>query len=124
MIYLELISNGIHTFTELVPNSGKQFFGSFNGHLNRQKILNRKIPGKSVKSQHAHMKQIIFPSIVLEFKWLVNDGFMDENGLALTPKKEIRTPQYRKSPRNLKYSQPKATRYEKNLAPPQKKYIC
>ena len=38
------------------------------------------------------MKQIILPSIVLEFTWLVIDGFMEEN--APSPKKEIRTPQY------------------------------
>ena len=55
------------------------------------------------------------PSIVLEFTWLVIDGFMEENGLAPSPKKEIRTPQYRRSPRNLKYSQPLATRYEKKI---------
>ena len=43
LTYLELISNSIHTFTELIPNSSKHFFGSFNGHLNRQKILKEKI---------------------------------------------------------------------------------
>ena len=42
LTYLELISNSIHTFTELIPNSSKHFFGSFNGHLNRQKILEEK----------------------------------------------------------------------------------
>ena len=40
--YSELISNSIHTFTELLP-SGKHFFESFNGHLNRQKIRRQKI---------------------------------------------------------------------------------
>ena len=29
------------------------------------------------------MKQIILPSTVFEFTWLVIDGFMEENGLAL-----------------------------------------
>ena len=38
-----------------------------------------------------------------------------------SPKKEIRTPQYRRSPRNLKYSQVLATRQEKNVAPHKKK---
>ena len=28
------------------------------------------------------MKQIILPSIILEFTWLVIDGFMKENSLA------------------------------------------
>ena len=36
------------------------------------------------------MKQIISPSHVLEFTWLVIDGFMEENDLAPSPKKEIR----------------------------------
>ena len=44
LTFLELISNGIHTFTELLPNNSKHFFESFNGHLNRQKILKEKIP--------------------------------------------------------------------------------
>ena len=34
------------------------------------------------------MKQIIFPSTILEFTWLVIDGFMEENGLVpLSPQK-------------------------------------
>ena len=42
------------------------------------------------------------------------DGFMEENGLALpSPKKESKSPEYRKSLRNLKFTQPLATRYEK-----------
>ena len=69
------------------------------------------------------MKQIILPSTVLEFTWLVIYGFMEENGLAPFPKKEIRSPQYRRSPRNLKSSQPLATRHKKKLAP-HKKNIC
>ena len=48
---------------------------------------------------------------------------MEENGLDPFPKKEIRSPQYRRSPRNLKSSQPLALRYEKKLAP-HKKAIC
>ena len=28
------------------------------------------------------MKHIILPSTISEFKWLVIDGFMEENGLA------------------------------------------
>ena len=43
LTYLELVSNSIHTFTELLPNNSKHFFESLNGHLNRQKILKRKI---------------------------------------------------------------------------------
>ena len=44
MTYLELISNSIHTFTELLPNSSKHFFKSFSRHVNRKKILKEKIP--------------------------------------------------------------------------------
>ena len=44
LTYLGLISNNIHTFTEVLPNSSKHFFETFNGHLNRQKILKDKIP--------------------------------------------------------------------------------
>ena len=39
LTYLELISNSIDTFTELLPNSSKHFFASFNRHLNRQEII-------------------------------------------------------------------------------------
>ena len=39
LTYLELISNIILTFTELLPNNSKHFFESLNGHLNIQKIL-------------------------------------------------------------------------------------
>ena len=55
------------------------------------------------------MKQIILPSTVFEFTWLVIDGIMEENDVASFSKKEIRTPQYRRLPRNLKYSQALAT---------------
>ena len=41
--YWELISNSIHTFTDLLPNNSKHFFESLNGHMNRQKILQWKI---------------------------------------------------------------------------------
>ena len=33
------------------------------------------------------MKQIILPSTILEFTWLVIDGFMEENGVALLSQK-------------------------------------
>ena len=49
LTYLELISNSTHTLTKLIPNNSKHFFESFNGHLNRQKILKEK-NSKSVKS--------------------------------------------------------------------------
>ena len=51
---------------------------------------------------------------------------MEENGLARSShKKEIRSLEYRRSPRHLKFSQPLASRYEKKkkLAP-RKKCLC
>ena len=47
---------------------------------------------------------------------------MEENGLAPSAKKEIRSPQNRRAPRNLKYSKPLATIHE-IFSPPQKKYL-
>ena len=38
------------------------------------------------------MKQVILPSTILEFTWLVIDGFIEENSLSPSPKKEIRSP--------------------------------
>ena len=35
-----------------------------------------------------HTKQIILPSTVLEFTWLVIDGFMEKNGQAPLSQKE------------------------------------
>ena len=44
LTHWELISNRIHTFTDLLPNNSKHYFKSLNGQLNRQllqwKILN------------------------------------------------------------------------------------
>ena len=84
MTYSELLSNSIHTFTAFSPNNNKHFFDSLDGHLNRQKILKRKIP---------------------KWKW--------ENGLAPSLKRKIRSPQYRRSSRNLKFSQHLVTIYKK-----------
>ena len=54
-----------------------------------RKLSNRKFPSKSEKSYHAHLKQVILPSIIFEFPWLVIDGFMKENGQAPpSPKKD------------------------------------
>ena len=68
-----------------------------------------------------HMKQTILPSTILKFTWLVIDGFMEENSPAPS-QKEYWFPQYRRSPRNLKFLQPLATRYKKKFLISQKKY--
>ena len=62
------------------------------------------------------MKQIILPSTVLEFTWLVIDGFMKKMAWPPSPKKEIKSPQQRRSPRNFKSSQLLATRHGKKYA--------
>ena len=38
------------------------------------------------------MEQMILPSDVIEFTWLVMDDFMEANGLAPSAKKGIRSP--------------------------------
>ena len=73
-----------------------------------------------------HTKQIILPSTIFWLTWLFIDGFMEENGLAPSSKKEIRFPQYRRYPQNLKSSQSLATRHKKDwalLSPLYKKYF-
>ena len=52
-----------------------------------RKFSKRKFQSKGMKSYHAHIKQIILESAVLDFTWLVTDGFMEEYGLASHPKK-------------------------------------
>ena len=44
------------------------------------------------------MKHIILPSTILEITWLVIDGFIEENSLSPSPKKEIRSPNEYKLP--------------------------
>ena len=47
-----------------------------------RKFSNRELLSKGEKSYHTHMKQIISPLTILEFTWLVIEGFIEENGLA------------------------------------------
>ena len=42
-----------------------------------KKFSSGKFSTKSEKSKHAHMKQIILPSTILDFTWLVIDGFIE-----------------------------------------------
>ena len=56
---------------------------------------------------------MIVSSTLLEFAWLVIDGFMDANCLAPLIEKGNWVPQKRISPQNLTFSQPLATRFEK-----------
>ena len=85
-----------------------------------KKFSNGKFLAKSEKSKYTHIKQIILSSTILEFTWLVIDSFMEENGLDPSPKKDITSPQYRRSPRNLEFSQSLATRYENSFQPHKK----
>ena len=48
---------------------------------------------------------------------MIGHGFMEENGQTPSPKKDISSPQYRRFPRNLKFSKPLATRSQKIFSP-------
>ena len=90
MTYWEHISSSIHTFTELLANNSKHFPKILNGHLNRQKILNWKWEMLTYT-----LKQIILPTTILEFTWLVIEDAMEENDLDPSPKEQISFPQYK-----------------------------
>ena len=77
------------------------FLGAWKKTWTERKFSNRKFPGKSEKSYHTHMKQIILSSTVLEFKWLVIDGFMEENGLDLPFAKRKLCPPIKKVPKKF-----------------------
>ena len=68
------------------------------------------------------MIQIILSSTILEFTWLVIDGFIEETGQASPLPKGVRSTLYRRPPKNLKFCQLLTTRHEKNLAPT-KRYL-
>ena len=74
------------------------------------------------------MKQIILPSTILYFTWLVNDGFMEENGLARLAsfKKETRSPPIQKVVKKFEiFPAPSYKTHTKKLAlSPLKKNIC
>ena len=91
LTYLERRSNMIHTFTELLQYQTvvNTFLRVSMYNWTDRKFSKRKFPSKSVKSYDAHIKQIILPRTILELTWLVIDGFMEENGLALLYQKWI-----------------------------------
>ena len=78
-----------------------------------------------MKSQHAHMKQIILPKTVLEFTSLaIDDGFMKKNGLAPLSQKENQDHVIQKVPK--KFGIFPACSYKtgkKNQPPTHKKYL-
>ena len=67
LTYSELISNSIHTFTELLKNKSKHFLRvwAFEQTENSQTENSH---AKLRKETHTHMKQIILPSAILDFK--------------------------------------------------------
>ena len=87
-----------------------------------RKFSKRKFQSKSGKSQHAHMKQIILQSTVLEFIYFIFDRFMEENDLASLSLNKNQDHKQRRSPKKLKYSQPIAPRHIQNQ-PPTKKIV-
>ena len=66
-----------------------------------RKFSKKKFQSKNVKSWHAQMMQIILPSTVLEFLWLIIDGSMEEDGLASSLRKDIKTPSIQKVPKKF-----------------------
>ena len=62
------------------------------------------------------MKQMILPSTVPEFTWLIIDGFMEENGLApLSQKKKLRPANTKGSQEIWNILSPYATRPKKKI---------
>ena len=125
LTFPEFISSNTDNFRELLPNyTIKNLFQSsyHTNNLSHKKFSNRKFSSKSETSLHKHMKQIILSSTILEFTWLVIDGFIEETGLASPLPKGIRSTQYRRPPRNLKFCQLLTTRHKKILAPT-KRYL-
>ena len=88
-----------------------------------RKVLNRKFPSKNEKSWHKHMKQIILPSTVLELYMIGHWWLYGRKWHSLSPKKEIRSPQNRGSPRNLKFYPSIATKYKTILSPSKKIFL-
>ena len=70
------------------------------------------------------MKHIILPSTVLEFTWLVIDGYMDENGITPLSQKGHQDPPTQKVPKKFEIFPAPSCRIQKKFSPPQKKYIC
>ena len=78
---LKLTSNSTHTFTELLPDNSKKFFESLTGHLNRPKILKRKIPkyrwGKLAYTHETDNFAINYSSVyMIGYWWLYGRIFV------------------------------------------------
>ena len=75
------------------------------------------------KVQHTHMKQIILPQLFLSLHDWTLMALWKKLAQPPSPKHDISSPQYTRSPRNLKFSQFLATRYKKKFQPHKKKYL-
>ena len=71
------------------------------------------------------MKQIILPSAILEFTWLVIDGFMEQNYLALPLVNGNFVPEIQKVSKKFEiFSSPSYTIQKKKfLVPPKKIFV-
>ena len=89
-----------------------------------RKFSNRKFPSKSEKSQHTHMKQIIFSSTILDFTWLVIDGFIEQKWLgSFHPKFKIRSPFLQKVPKKFEIFLTRSYKIRKRNLAVTKKYL-
>ena len=88
------------------------------------KFSKRKFQSKSEKSYHVHMKQIILLLTILEFTWLIIDGFMKENGPVLLCQKVNLVPPKQKGPKKFEIFQAPSYKTWKNFLALRKKNIC
>ena len=69
------------------------------------------------------MRQIILPSTILEFTWLVIDGFKEENGLALLLGEKLGPPNT-EAPQKIWIFPAPSYKTRKKISASEKKIIC
>ena len=91
LTYAELIWSSIHTLSQSYYQTIVNTFWEFEWLLElteSSQTGNSKV--KWEKLAYMLMKLIILPSTILDFTWVVSNGFMEENGLvALLPEKKL-----------------------------------
>ena len=121
---IDLFRAHIKQYSHLLPSSSKDFFESFNDRLNRQKIIKQKIfKSKCETLAHTHEAD----NVAINYSWAYMIRHWWLNGKKwlspLVPKRKLSLPSIQKSSRNLKSSQPLATRHDKKLAPNKKIFV-
>ena len=117
LTYSELISNSIHTSTELLPNKSKNFLKSLR-HLNRQKALKQKIlDQKWEKSAYTHETD----NFAINFSWVYMIGHWWLYGrtwpssLPRSPKRILISPNTEGPQEIWNFPSPLASRYKINF---------